>query len=463
MDFNKRVDELRDEIIETTREFIRIRSVKESAKEGMPFGEGVNNALKWILDKSKEFGFDTLNVDNYAAHAEFGSGEKVLGILAHIDVVPEGNDWTYPPYEAKIVDDKIYGRGTIDDKGPLIAALYAMKILKDSGANIKDKIRIIFGTDEESGWEGIRYYLNKVKAPDYGFTPDADFPVIHGEKGIIAYSFTKKFSDRVDDGGIRVLSVKGGNRINMVPDYCEARVIDTKGFKHILDAYNEEKNAKLTLEKDGDITIIKSYGVSSHGSLPELGVNAISHMMEFLNLLDLEIGDLTNFIRFYARNIGMDYNGERIGCGFEDEESGKLIFNVGTIDLNEGEVNLGINIRYPITTPYNLVEMGIKDILNENDITLNLVAHKEPIYVDKENELVKKLMKVYKEETGDKDSQPITIGGGTYARACKNIVAFGPLFPGEVELAHQKDEFISIDSLIKMTKIYVKALYELAK
>ncbi|BEP28761.1 dipeptidase PepV [Helicovermis profundi] len=463
MNFNEKVESLRDDIIKTTQEFIRVKSVKSEPKENMPFGEGVDNALKWILNKSEEFGFNIKNVDNYGGHAEIGSGEKVLGILAHVDVVPEGNDWTYPPYAAEIHNDKIYGRGTIDDKGPLIAALFAMKVIKDSGIKLNTKVRAIFGTDEESGWDGINYYFSKEKAPDFGFTPDADFPVIHGEKGIVIFNFNKKFEECLNDGGIKVLSIKGGNRPNMVPDYCEARLIDTKGFKHILDAYNKEKNSNLVLEMDGEITVIKSYGVSAHGSLPESGVNAISLMLEFLNLLDLEIGDLTNFIRFYSRTIGMDYYGERIGCDFEDIESGKLIFNVGVIDLNKDTVTMAINIRYPITINYEDVINGIKKITNENGITLDVLEHKKPIYIPKNNELIIKLMDVYREETGDIKSEPITIGGGTYARSCPNIVAFGPLFPEEEELAHQKNEFIGIDELIKMTKIYTKAIYELTK
>lgn len=463
MNFDQRIDDMRADIIKSTQEIIRIKSVEEEAVGNMPFGEGVQKSLECALDLSDKLGFNTKNVDNYAGHADFGNGEETLGILVHIDVVPEGDNWDYPPYGAEIHNNRIYGRGAIDDKGPAVAALYAMKAVMDSGVELNKKVRMIFGTNEETHWKGIEYYLEKEKAPDLGFTPDADFPAIHGEKGILIFNLIKEFNEKLDDGGIEVIEIKGGTAPNSVPDYCEARLKTDKEFEHILKAYNKEKNGKIELSREDDIIVLKSYGVSAHGSTPEKGVNAIAHILELLNVLDLQLGDLSKFIRDYSTLIGMDLNGERIGCSFEDKQSGKLIFNVGKINMTEKEVSMAINIRYPVTEEADNVYAGIKEKLKDTKISVEEVETKLPLYVPKDNDLVVKLMDVYRKHTGDNKSEPITIGGGTYARAIKNAVAFGPLMQDMEETAHQRNEYIDIDHLIKVSKIYAHAIYELAK
>ncbi len=465
MDFNKMIDGYKEEIIKSTQEIIKIKSLEGQAKEGMPFGEGPKRALDNALDLSEKLGFKVKNLDNYAGHAEFGEGEEIVGILAHVDVVPEGDGWTYPPYAGEIHDDKIYGRGTTDDKGPAIAALYAMKVLKDSGVKLSRKIRIIFGTNEETGWGGINYYFEHEKAPTMAFTPDANFPVIYGEKGIINFDLVIDL-ETYGCCGITIKDLKGGNAPNMVPDGAIAilEVEDIDNFKNKYDNYKKDKDYPLTIDIDGKNVKITAKGVSAHGSTPEKGDNAISYLMDFLGELMDEKCDICDFINMYNERIGFKHNGQSIGCGFEDKESGKLSFNPGVIKLEEGKVVLTINVRYPIDSSAQKVYNGI--IENLKDTKIELVKGKKeskPLYVAKDNFLVKKLMKVYREQTGEMDSEPITIGGGTYARAMDNAVAFGPMFPGQKELAHQKDEFISIDHLMKIAKIYAYALYELAK
>ncbi len=463
MNFDQRIDAMRADIIKSTQEIVQIKSVEGEAAGDMPFGEGVQKSLEYVLDLSDTLGFNTKNVDNYAGHADFGDGEETLGLLVHIDVVPEGDNWDYPPYGAEIHNNRLYGRGTIDDKGPAIAALYAMKAVMDSGIKLNKKVRMIIGTNEETHWKGINYYLEREKAPDLGFTPDAEFPAIHGEKGILIFNLLKKFEEKLDDGGIEVLSIKGGTAPNAVPDYCEAHLKTDKEFEHILIAYNNEKKGKIELERNGNAIVLKSFGVAAHGSTPEKGVNSIAHMLEFLNVLDLQIGALSKFIRDYSRLVGMDLNGERLGCAIEDEQSGKLVLNVGEIDLSADEVSMAINIRYPVTEEAKTVYDGIKEKLIGLDITIEEVEMRLPLYVEKDNELVVKLMDVYRQHSGDTTSEPITIGGGTYARAIKNAVAFGPLMQDMEETAHQRNEYIDIDHLIKVSKIYAHAIYALAK
>lgn len=420
--------------------------------------------MEYVLNLGQSLGFKTKNVDNYAGYVEIGQGKEMVGILAHLDVVPEGDGWTYPPYDAVIANGKLYGRGVLDDKGPVIMAMYAMKALLDEGLPLNRRIRLIVGTNEETNWQGIDYYMKHEEAPTMGFTPDAGFPAIHGEKGIMDLSFEKELKDQLKDGGLEILELSGGLRSNMVAEHAEAVIRGIQDFVPILEAYNEEMGGRLSVEALDDATYkIISEGVSSHGSRPHLGVNAIAHLLNFLDKLDLAIGDLSNFIRFYSHFIGLEINGQSIGCGLEDKESGKLTFNVGVLSMTNDKVSLVVNVRYPVTFKEFVIEEGIKGALgNIFGVTCHTISHQEPIYMPKDHPLIQTLMSVYREYTND-DSEPITIGGGTYARAAKNVVAFGPLLKGRPSLAHQKDECMAIDDIIFATKIYASALYQLAK
>ena len=465
MEFIKLVESYKEDIIKSTQEIVQIKSVEDKEISGMPFGEGPYKALEYMLNLSEKMGFRTENLDGYAGEAEFGQGEEAIGILVHLDVVPEGDGWSYPPYGGEIHDGKIYGRGTIDDKGPAIAALYAMKALKESQINLNRKIRIIFGTNEETGWGCMKYYFKHKKPPTMAFTPDADFPVIYAEKGIIVFDLVKIIKTN-SSSNIILKSINGGNAANMVPDYCEAilQVKDSKKIKERLDKYLQQKNYTISIEMNENIVKIVAKGISAHGSTPEKGCNAISCLMDFLGCLMDEKCDISDFIKIYNEKIGFKHHGENIGCSFYDDESGKLNFNPGIIKFNGEEISLTINIRYPINSSAKEVYEGIRSSLRCTGISLiEGTEDMRPLYVHKNNFLVQTLMKVYREQTGDMESKPITIGGGTYARAMDNAVAFGPMFPGQKDVAHQKDEYISIEHLMNVTKLYANALYELAK
>lgn len=465
MDFLNLIDELKDDIIKSTQNLVKIKSVEEDALEGMPFGEGPYKALEYSLNLANDLGLETKNLDGYAGHIDLGDGDETVGVLAHLDVVPEGDGWTYNPYGGEIHDNKIYGRGTIDNKGPAIAVLYAMKALKDAGVPLNRKIRLILGTNEETGWGCMDYYFKNEKAPNMAFTPDADFPVIYGEKGIIVFDLVYKMNNPVDCDVV-LKDVKGGNAPNMVPDFAEA-LLEVKDFDELMKGYKVYKAKKdypVFISKEGDFVKVTANGVSAHGSTPEKGENAISYLMDYLGFIFTGECSICNFINLYNERIAFKHHGEGIGCGFEDEISGKLNFNPGMISLDNGKITLRINVRYPIKSSAKEVYDGIRE--NIKDTTIELVegnSDMKPLYVPKDNFMVQKLMSVYREETGDTDSEPITIGGGTYARTMENAVAFGPMFPGQKDVAHQKDEFISIDQLMKITRIYAKALYELAK
>lgn len=450
------------ELIQSLQELIRIKSVKDEPVGDMPFGEGIQNALEHTLELGASMGFKTKNLDNYAGYVEFGEGKEMLGILCHLDVVPEGDGWSTPPYGGEIIEGKLYGRGTLDNKGPAIASLYAMKALKDSGFKPSKRIRLIVGTNEESGSACMAYYLKHEETPTVAFSPDADFPVIHGEMGIIVFDLVSSFVDYDPDDGIEILSLKGGNAPNMVPDYAEAKIIETKPIKDIVDAFNATRDAKIEYIKAEDHTILKSHGISAHGSTPEKGLNAISQLLVLLDLLDIQIGDQSNYVRFLANRIGMNHDGKGMGIGLEDDFN-PLVLNLGMIDMDKAKGKATVNIRYPITIKEAKVKAGLDSATRGTGIEIEGWKCAVPLFFPPTHPLVKTLMEVYKEKTGDENAKPITIGGGTYARSIPNAVAFGALFPGAVDTMHQKDEYIELDDLMKMTDIFAEAILRLSK
>ncbi len=460
MDLNKIVDSYKEEIIKSAQGLIAIRSVEEDPLPGKPFGEGTDQALQYALTLASELGFEVKNVEGYAGHAEFGEGSETLGILAHLDVVPEGDNWTYPPYGGEIHDGKIYGRGAIDDKGPAIGALYAMKAVKDSGLKLGRKVRIIFGLDEESGWEDMKVYFARESMPDISITPDGDYPVIHAEKGIMNVSIQGKFPSE-DCVSACIGTLEGGLRPNMVPDVCtcsfEPAGDSDKILTH-LHSFNIFTGFDLKAEvlEDG-VTLVTAHGVSAHGSTPEQGENAIRRLLAFLSTLGLGSSEMEKFILLLNDRLGTDTTGEAMNIAFKDDVSGALTLNLGTISLNQETAQAVINIRYPVTCQLEWLEEQIKMAFAEPGVTVEIKDHMAPLYVPKDHFLIQTLLKVYSEQTG-LQAEALSIGGGTYARAVKNGAAFGANFPGRPELAHQRDEYMSVDDLILHTKIYAHAI-----
>lgn len=471
------IDGYREEMIRTLQELIAIKSVKAEPAGAAPFGTEVQEAFEYMLKKAKGDGFDTENIDNYGGHIDFGgylydeegdmigTGDEIMGILCHLDVVPEGKDWDHEPYGGEIADGRIYGRGAIDDKGPTVASYYAMKALKEAGIVPEKKVRLILGLDEETGWLGMQYYLKRVKQPDFGFTPDGEFPAIHAEMGLLIFDLVKKLGKKPANAkGISLRSMAGGNAPNMVADFARA-VIKADSYdavKEMIAGFRKETGYQINAKGIGKNLEITTQGISSHGARPEMGLNAISILMKFFEGISLDHEDVRDFIDFFNNHIGFDLHGDAIGCGLSDEPSGKLIFNVGMVKIDDESATVTINIRYPVTLNDEQVYQAIMPVVNKFNLGIVKKDHKLPIYIAKDDPMIKTLMDVYKKHTGDESSEPKVIGGGTYARAVKNTVAFGADFPGDPELAHQKNEYISIESLIKCAKIYADAIFELA-
>ncbi|MDO4545696.1 MAG: dipeptidase PepV [Bacillota bacterium] len=465
--YNK-IEENQAEMIASLSRLISIPSVAVETKGRAPFGEKVDRAYSCMQEMARQEGFGFFDADRFGGHVEYpGSGEGIVGIVGHLDVVPEGDGWDFEPYGGEVIDGKVCGRGTMDDKGPVVASFYAMKALKDCGFEPAKSIRLILGLDEETNWNGMDYYLSQVDAiPDMGFTPDGDFPAIHGEMGILVFDIAGKFTHS-GEKGLELSSVKGGTAANSVADFARAVLHDGSGegyekIKSRVASFRKERGWRINCKGIGKSFEITIQGVSAHGAKPEQGENAISMMMEFLGELNFVSEATNDFIAFYNDCIGYDLHGERIGCCLSDEPSGELVFNVGMIDLDKKTVQLTINVRYPVTAEADDVYDGVMKVLDRYDLGIVKGKHQLPIYLPVNDPLIATLMDVYREHTGDMQSEPLVIGGGTYARAIKNTVAFGARFPGEPELGHQKNECISVENMVKLAKIYADTIYRLA-
>jgi len=463
MKLNKLIDDMKEDIIKSTQEIIKIKSVESEPKLGMPFGEGVAKSLECALNTAKRLGFHTVNLDGYVGYAEYGQGEDYILALGHLDIVPEGDGWIYPPYGAEIHDGKMYGRGTTDDKGPIMATLFGLKAIKDANLPLSKRIRVLFGTNEETGSKELEHYLDIEKAPVAGFTPDADYPIINGEKGITIFNIVKEFNIK-NKGEKYIKYIKGGQVANIVPDYCEAGIISTNANAIVksLGVFIKDNDCKLSAVVNKNLIIIKSIGEAAHGSLPELGTNAIMQLLAFLGTIDIGSNDASELVEFLNKNIGMETHGESFGVCLEDKNSGKLSFNVGTINMDRNSATLTLNLRYPVTNKLEDMMNPFNDKIKGTGIRIEKFVHQEPLYFSPDNPIIKALQKVYTEQTGE-EAKLLSIGGGTYAKEMPNTVAFGPMFPGEPDTIHKKNEYITIDNLIKNAKIYAHALYELAK
>lgn len=393
-----------------------------------PYGTGPVKALEYVLDLCRRMGIRTVNRDGRTAWAEIGEGEEIVGILGHLDVVPFGEGWSHDP-KGEICGDRLYGRGAVDDKGPTMAALFAMKDVQDAGIPLKRRVRLIFGQSEEtSRWGDMEWYKAHEELPVFGFTPDADFPALCGEKGILNF----ELSIPLEQSGL--LSIDGGEAMNMVPARCDAVIPG----------------------EDGPTAIVTS-GVSSHASTPEKGDNAISSMMRVL----AQRGVQSPLVEFYQKHIGFDLHGERLGCAFSDEESGKLTLNVGLARTEADRIVLSLDIRNPVTFTRQQVQTALEVVCTPYGITVECVKDMAPIYLDKNGKVIQTMMEVYRTATGD-DSEPKVIGGGTYARAMSGIVAFGPMRPGRECTEHEKDEYILLEDLYLAQEIYRLTIEKLA-
>jgi len=409
MDLKEKVLDYKDEVVKEIQSAVRVKSVKEAPLPGMPFGEGPAKALDHFMDLAKKLGFKAENFDNYAIHIDMGEGKETLGILAHVDVVPEGDNWTYPPYSGTIADGKIFGRGTLDDKGPAVISLFAMKAIADSGIKLNKKIRMILGADEESGSACLKYYFGEF-----------------------------------------------GNAFNSVPNEAHGVIP--------VDMLGEVRNKnKVEFVREGNIYKIFSAGIPAHGAYPSKGYNAVSALFEVLKNIEVKNEELKGLVTFFDKFVKMETDGKSFGVKCTDGETGELTLNLGKMSLENNELEICLDMRVPVKIELDKIEETIKKNVEDYGYEFELYSKTKPLYVPKDSFLVSTLMNIYKELTGDNNAQPVAIGGGTYAKHAKNAVAFGALLPDQEDRMHQRDEYLEISKIDKLLQIYVEAIYRLAK
>ena len=410
-----------------------------------PFGIENKKCLEHFLALGIRDGFEVLNIDNYAGHIAYGSGSESVGVLGHLDVVPAVGKWTNDPYTPTIVDGKLFARGTLDDKGGVVASYYAMKLIRDLKLPISKQIRIIVGCDEESGSRCVERYFSKVEKPTYAFSPDAEFPIIYGEKGILGFDINGTVENS------EVVSISAGERYNIVCD--EAKLTVKNANKAYLDEFIAATSCNAELV---DNTYI-FYGQSAHAMQPHLGVNAIVIMFDFMN--HYYPCDASSFI-----TTKFDTTGKLLGVDVDDKDMHALTINLGICKFDGKTLRLGYNLRVPLDTHVDIIKNGFTNGLAQfGNLSLGEFHYSPRHFVDPNSPLVLNLMKSYQEVTGDYESKPFTIGGGTYARTMENAVAFGPNFLHRPDICHQPDEHIYLEDFIMWIAIYAKAIYLLAQ
>ena len=460
IDFKKEVLNHKEDLLKDLFELLSVRSILGTdITEETPFGSGPREALDLILSFGERDGYKTKLVENKAGHIEVGQGEELFGILGHVDVVPVVEaDWTSHPFKPEIRDGKIFARGSLDDKGPTMAAYYAVKLLDKLGVKWNKRVRVIIGSDEETGFRCVEAYFKHEEQPASGFTPDAMFPLVYAEKARATFDHKLKFL--VEDGNYNYKLVKfnGGQVLNMVIASAKAELVgEVSDIKEKFENFlaKEKLEGEVTVEDTIKLTL---KGKAAHGSTPQYGINGATKLAEFLSTLGLD-NNGKNFVDYIVEKLANDPFGEKLGINYSDDEMGEATYNYGILEYDlERKIGLvSTDCRHP--KKFDLVDRlnGIK----VDNIDIEVTSTKEAHYVPKDDELVTTLMDVYRKHTGDTKNDAFVLGGGTYARCLKKGVAFGLLFPGKEDTMHQANEYLEVEDLLLATAIYAEGIYKL--
>lgn len=409
---------------------ISYKSVFDTPTATAPFGEEVNGALTFFYNLAKDMGFDTKFHQGYLVEVCYGEGEEI-GIIGHLDVVPVGIGWDTPPFTLTEKDGAYYGRGVHDNKAPTLLCLYALKELKDSGIKVNRKFRLFAGGNEESGWQDVEYFKTHNKFPDYGFSPDGNFPLTYAEKGIAEIEF-------IIDSPKNFNNISGGIALNSVCDYASCETCLTINDK-LIKKYNLSVKDKK----------IESFGKAAHGSTPHLGINAIKPLL------------------LYMAECGESHLNNVIDCLFDDKYNlSKKITEQGNVTLSPNLIrqeNGKLYITCDCRIPYPETEQTVSSVLDKFGLNYTVKTRHPPMCTEKDGFLVRSLIEAYNSVTGE-NALPIAMGGSTFARAFKYGCSFGPdnKDSGCGNL-HEANEFITKEYLLKCYEIYKKAIFNLAK
>ncbi|WP_040473243.1 dipeptidase PepV [Fructilactobacillus florum] len=458
MDWKAAAAALQPEYLADLKKLVAIDSSRdvEHQTDEFPLGPGPAHALQQFLAFGERDGFVTKNIDNIVGYIEYGSGSEYFAVLGHADTVPAGKGWTTDPFKLEVSGDNLIGRGTSDDKGPALAAYYAMRILKANGIHPMRKIRLVIGTDEETNWTGMKRYFETQPAPCGGFSPDAEFPLINGEKGNT--SFEIKFPQTQDSVVSQLKSFQAGLKENMVPRDATA-VLTSDEPQTVVKAFNDFlQTVPVTGSSETESNLIRLaiVGKAAHGMEPKNGLNAGTYLSSFLASQSLDpVGQ--KFVTFIAQKLHDDSRAVKLGLNFTDEVMGDLTMNVGQMQYtNDTGGLINTNFRYPQGVDPNRIAQQLQAATAT--ATVRQISNMQPHFVAIDDPLVESLMEVYRKQTGRYHDQPEVVGGGTYARLMEHGVAFGALLPTTTDTMHQANEFQPQSDLLLAMSIYAEAL-----
>ena len=456
LSFGSKIEKYRGEILRDLAALVAIPSVCGAAKGGLPYGEKSAEALARVLDMANSMGFSTKNVGNYAGHAEYGAGEELSAVLTHVDVVPAGAGWSTDPFEMVCRDGLAYGRGTADDKGAAIVALYCLKVLKEEKIAGKRRLRVIFGAGEEIGMDDLRHYFAAEPLPQMGFTPDAEYGICNREKGILHFNIMEN-----GNSSRAVTEFHAGSVVNAVPDRAFARLVCGEPEYSALEVAAEKEPGRFALKRTPDGAEILSHGKAAHAMQPEKGLNAATHLLRLLFGVFDEAA-LGRFLSYLDRSIGTETDGFSMGVKQSDEPSGDLTFNLGLLDVTPEKSSAGVDIRYPVTADGDEIIRTLTGRVEQAGFGMEVTTHNPPLYLPENSPLISLLRNAYAAVTG-KPAELYATGGGTYARAILGRgVAFGPFFPDEPDRGlHNANENIDIDRFLLHAQICLEAMYRM--
>lgn len=429
IDFKQVIEENKEQFYQDLDQLMQIESVKGTPTKNAPFGKGPKAALEAVIGLAQKYGFKTAIVNDAVGYAQWGEDGDYIGVVGHLDVVPAGDGWSFPPFKLSKQDQRFYGRGILDNKGPILSCLFGLKLLKELNLPTKKTIRIVFGTDEESGSGDIPLYLSEEKAPQFGFTPDCKYPVVYGERGIVNYEILTPFS--------------------------EEELMDLGEF--IGDQARDHVPDELSVTIDGKK--ISAIGKRAPSNAPELGENAITLLAEKILQEQVTSGKLAEYFSWIVESLANQHYGEGLGINFSDADSGKLMITPYELIKKDNQLSLSVAIRYPVSITEAEVTTELEKHLPPES-RLTVIRRIKSSHFPKEDLNVQALSAIYEEVTG-LDGTPVTTTGATYARFVPNIVAFGPSFPGQKGIAHNQDEYMDEEDLLLNMEIYMQAMLKL--
>ncbi|ANK59242.1 dipeptidase PepV [Loigolactobacillus backii] len=465
INWNEEVAKRQTDLLQDLSDIVAINSARDDtqATEMAPLGPGPRDALLKILTIAKRDNFKTKNIANVAGRIEYGTGKEILGIFGHMDVVPAGDGWQSDPFKLTNKDGRLYGRGTSDDKGPSLAAYYALKIIRDLKLPLTKQVHFIFGTDEESGWYGLNRYQETEKMPDFGFSPDAEFPIINGEKGITNFELTFAPNREIKSAALTLTSFTSGLRTNMVPQSATAVISGAPAtLKAAFETYLAANPISGNYQQTGEQVTLTLDGKVAHSQEPKDGINAATYLANFLANYDFDANG-KQYLQTIAHYFHNDSRGKLLKIAYTDDVMGDLTASPDLFTyVTNQPATITLNVRYPKGTDVTTIIAALTKTLGPN-VKIEQLSHAmTPHYVPANDPLVQTLLKVYEKQTGEKGHEQI-VGGGTYGRLLKRGVAFGALFPNRENVMHQPNEYMPLADLLRTTAIYAEAIYELAK